>query len=218
MGTANGIVGQMKRLKTSLAGLALLIGAGLGNAKAASLSTDLTINMSSALILACFDNVDVDLSVENFIATVGRNGTRPMPDLIRTARARNGELIANGRRRTWTRGRYSFRRRVNLDLHNVCAYRAIGGVGGARVTVDALEPRLDAAGGSHIDVIRVRTRDYEDAGPWRRQFRIPPIELGHGDVRGIDVRLRLDLRDAQEPGLYSSPTDGTFMITVTPNP
>jgi len=73
-------------------------------------------------------------------------------------------------------------------------------------------------GGSHIDVIRVRTRDYEQAGPWRRRFRIPATEMENNDVRGIDVRLRLDLRNATEPGRYSSGIDGTFRITVIPNP
>jgi len=195
-----------------------MIGAGLSSAKAASLSTDLTVNIGSILTLVCYDDVHVDLTAESFISAVGRNGDRALPSLTRTARARSGRLIANGGRRQWRRARYRFRRRVNLDLLNVCAYSSIGGIGGARVTIDALESRLDGAGGSHIDVIRARTRDTDDAGAWRRRFNIPAADLGNGVARGIDVRLRLDLQDATEPGLYSSTTDGTFRITVTPNP
>lgn len=218
MGATSGAAGQMNRISNSLAALAFLIGSGVGTADAASLSTDVTVNLGSALVLACFDEVDVNVSADNFIAAVGRNGDRPLPSLVRTARGREGRLIANGRRNVWNRGRYRFRRRVNLDLHNVCAYQAIGGVGGARITVQALESRLQATGGSHIDVIRVRARDFESAGAWRRRFQIPASDLGNGEVRGIDVRLRLDLQDAVEPGTYSSQTDGTFLITVTPNP
>ena len=208
----------MKQFHKGLAALTLMLGTGIGSAEAASLSTDVTVNMSSALSLYCFDKVDVDLSSENFIAAVGRNGGRALPSLRRTARASDGQLTANGPLRVWNRGRYEFRRRVNLDLHNVCAYQALGGVGGARITVDALEDRLQASSSSYIDVIRVRARDYENAGAWRRRFNIPATDLGFGDVRGIDVRLRLDLQNAKEPGRYSSPTDGTFLITVTPNP
>lgn len=208
----------MTRLKTSLAVFALIFGFGFGSAQAASLSTDVTVNVSSSLGLACYENVHVDLTSENFIATVGRNGSRALPNLSRNARARNGRLIVNGPRRIWNRGRFRFRRQANLDLQNVCAYFAIGGIGGASVRVESLERRLEAAGGSFIRVRRVRTRDNANAGPWRRRYRIPATELGNGMVRGIDVRLRLDLRNAVEPGLYSSTADGTFRITVTPNP
>ena len=208
----------MKRVNQGLAALTLVIGAGIGSAEAASLSTDVTVNIPTVLTLACFDEVHVDVSAENFTATVGRDDGEPLPSLVRTARGRDGRLIANGTRRVWNSSRYRFRRRVNLELHNVCAYHALGGVGGARVTVDALESRLDASGGSHIDVIRVRGRDFENAGAWRRNFRIPSTDLGNGDVRGIDVQLRLDLRNAKVAGRYSSPTDGTFVVTVTPNP
>jgi len=210
----------MRQAKTRLAALALLLGSGLGigSASASSLSTDLTVNMATVLSLACFEQVDVDLTADNFIAAVGRNGDRPLPSLTRNARAREGQLTVNGSRRQWNSGRYRFRRRVNLDLLDVCAYRALGGIGGARVTIEALGRRLESAGGAHIQVNRVRTRDHENAGAWRRRFRIPAADLGNGDLRGIDVRLRLDLQEATEPGRYSSPTDGTFRITVTPNP
>lgn len=208
----------MNWVDTSLAAFTIWIGAGIGSAQAGSLSTDVTVNLSSVLGLVCFDQVDVNLSADTVISTLGRNNGRPMPTLNRNARVRNDRLIAGRGKRFWNRGRFKFRQQANLDLRNVCAYHAMGGIGGARVTIDALERRLEAAGGSHIQVRRVRTRDNINAGPWRRRYNIPPADLTPGTVRGIDVRLRLDMRNAKEPGLYSSATDGTFRITVTPNP
>lgn len=174
--------------------------------------------MPSVLSLYCFDEVDVNITPDAYIAALSRNRTRPMPSLTRTARARPGRLIVNRGKRFWNRGRFKFRPRVNLRLDGVCAYRAIGGTTGARVTVEPLEPQLDAANGAFIKIDRVRARDTEKANGWRRTYRVNGSDLGTGVVRGIDVRMRLHMKDATEPGTYSSPTDGTFRITVIANP
>lgn len=201
-----------------LAPAALFAGLAGGSAHAASLNTDVSVTLQSSIVLYCYDNVDIDVSAETYIAALGRNGSRAMPSRARNARARSGRWVVNTGRRNWNRGRYRFRPRVNLDLNGVCAYRAIGGSNGARITVDTLETQLEAAGGSYIDVLRVRARDSDKGGGWRGQYRVAPAELGTGTVRGIDVRLRLDMRNAKEPGTYSSPVDGTFRITVVGNP
>jgi len=105
LGTVNWTTGPMKRFRFSFAAIALLLGTGFGTAQAASLSTDLNVNISTSMVLACFDEVDVDLSSETFIAAVGRNGDRAMPSRNITARARDGVLVANAGRRFWRRGR-----------------------------------------------------------------------------------------------------------------
>lgn len=208
----------MRPMRRYIAALALLAGLTGGSADAASLSTDVTVNLGSSLSLFCFEEVDVNLSTETYLSAVSRNRSRPMPSITRTARLRSGELFVQGGRRFQRQGRYKLKRWVHLELGSVCAYRAVGSSNGARVQVEALENRLDATGGGFISVDRVRTRDTDEAGRWRRQFRVRAADLGIGVIRGIDVRMRLDLQNASEPGLYSSPVDGTFRITVLGNP
>jgi len=208
----------MRPMRKYIAALALLAGMASGSTHAASLSTDVTINLGSSLTLFCFEEVDVNLSSETYLSAVSRNRSRPMPSITRAARVRSGELFVNGGLRFRRQGRYKLKRRVHLELGSVCAYRAIGGSKGARVQIEALEPRLEAAGGGYIAIDRVRARDTDTAGSWRRQYRVRPADLGIGVVRGIDVRMRLDMQNATEPGRYSSPVDGTFRITVLGNP
>lgn len=208
----------MRQMRRYIATLGLLAGFASGPALSASLSTDVTVNLGSSLSLFCFEEVDVNLSSETYLSAVSRNRSRPMPSITRNARVRSGDLFVQGGRRFRRQGRYRLRNRVNLELGSVCAYRAIGGSNGARVQVELLEDRLETSGGAYITVDRVRARDTDQEGPWRRQFRIQPADLGIGVVRGIDVRMRLSLQNATEPGLYSSPVDGTFRITVLGNP
>ena len=188
------------------------------SAHAGSLNTDVEISIPSVIALYCFDEIDVGVTPDAYVTALGRNGSRPMPSLTRTARGREGRLIVNRGRNFWNRGRFRFRTRVNLLLNEVCAYRAIGAATGARVTIEALEPRLETANSAFIQVDRVRARDSESVNGWRRTYRVNAADLGIGVVRGIDVRMRLDMRNATEPGTYSSLTDGTFRITVIGNP
>lgn len=208
----------MHPMRKYFAAFMLLLGTAGGSAHAASLSTDVSVNLGSVLALSCFDEVDVNLSSDTYLAAISRNGSDNLPSVTRNARARAGQLNVNAGRRILNRRRFRPRTSVNLDLGAVCAYRSLGNSTGARVRVERLEPRLEASGGGFISVVRVRTRDNETQGPWRRQYRIRPDQLGAGTVRGIDVRLRLNMRNATEPGLYSSPLDGTFRITVISNP
>lgn len=208
----------MHPMRKYLAALTLLAVTASGKADASSLSTDVSVNLGSVIALSCFDEVDVNLSSDTFLAAISRNPSGDLPSITRNAQAAAGRLNVNAGRRIWNRRQFQFRRNVNLDLGEVCAYRSIGNGTGARVQVERLEQRLDARNGGFISVVRVRTRDSETRGPWRRAFRVRPDQLGAGVVRGIDVRLRLNLRNATEPGLYSSPADGTFRITVIGNP
>ncbi len=208
----------MHPMRKYLAALTILAGTAGETVDAASLSTDVNVNLGSVIALSCFDEVDVNLSSDTFLAAISRNTSGNLPSITRNARAAAGRLNLNAGRRIWNRRRFQFRRNVNLDLGGVCAYRSIGNGTGARVQVERLERRLEARNGGFISVVRVRARDSENQGPWRRSFRIRPNQLGAGVVRGIDVRLRLNMRNATEPGLYSSPADGTFRITVIGNP
>ena len=129
----------MLSLNRGIVAIALLAAVAGGPANAGSLSTDVSVNIPSSIALYCYDKVDVNISADTFKAALARNGTRAMPSLTRTARARrNGRLVVNQRRRIWNRARFRFRPQVNLDLGGVCAYHAIGGSNGARVTVEAL--------------------------------------------------------------------------------
>ncbi len=208
----------MHSMRKYLAAFMLLLGTAGGSAHAASLSTDVSVNLGSVLSLSCFDEVDVNLSSDTYLAAISRNGSGNLPSVTRNARARSGQLNVNAGRRIWNRRRFRPRSSVNLDLGGVCAYRSLGIATGAQVRVERLEERLEANGGGFISVVRVRARDSEDQGPWRRRYNVRPNQLGAGVVRGIDVRLRLNMRNASEPGLYASPTDGTFRITVISNP
>ncbi len=208
----------MRRVRGKILPLAMLAAFLCGPGNATSLSTDVTVSINSSISLFCFDEVNVDLSAGTYLSAISRNRSRPMPGITRTARERNGELHVNGGRRFWNRKRFEMKPRVLLELGSICAYRSVGGSNGARVQVEALETRLEAPQGGYIEIDRLRVRDTEKADRWRRRFRVTPAELGAGVVRGIDVRMRLDMRNATEPGLYSSPTDGTFRITVIENP
>jgi len=199
----------MNRMKASIAALTLFVGAGVSSTNAASLNTDVSVNLSSALSLACYDRVDVILSAETFVSAVGSTFV-DIPGLSSDLTTGEGQEIASD-------VPLNFQRGANLDLLDVCAYQALGGVGGARVVIDALETRLDATSDSYIQVDQVFTRDNLNAGAWLNTYEIEATDLGNS-LRGIDVRLRLDLRNAEVAGTYSSPTDGTFRITVTPNP
>jgi len=207
----------MHPMRRYIAAITLLVGAAGGNAHAGSLSTDVSVSLPSTIILSCFDDVDVDVTPDNFLAAVHRNPTRAQPNVTRNARVRSGDLVVNAPRRPLNR-RVRVRPRINLDLNEVCAYHAFGTVSGARVEVDQLEGALAGTDDSSISIIRIRARDSVNGGAWRTRFLVPPEELGFGVIRGVDVRLRLDLSNATSAGLYSGPADGTFRITLTSNP
>lgn len=185
---------------------------------ASSLNTDVAVEMPSVIALYCYDRVHVNVGTDEFLNATGRNGLGARGTLNRTARGRAGRWNVRAPRNRFNRRRFTLREVVNLDLTGVCALRALTGSGGVRVRVDALDTSLKTPTGASIDVQRIRVRDGENGGGFRRRYDLPASDLGLATVRDIDLRLRLDLSNATEAGTYSSDTDGTFVVTVIARP
>ena len=204
-------------IRNTAASFAMLIALASGRADAAALETDVDVTIPSVVVLSCYDSVEVDVSAESFLTAVDH--TPGTTTLSRNARGRNGRLVVNAPRRTFRRGQWTARRSVDLNLTNICAFRAVGQSNrGVLVSVTAKERILRNGADSQMRVRRVRARDTEKAGNWRRRYRIRNVDLGWGKVRGIDVQMRLDTRNARMAGTYSSDTDGTFEVTVVASP
>lgn len=203
---------SITKIAASIAAAAMLAAVP---ARAGTLDTDVDIALPSAIALYCYDEVDVDISAENFLTAVGDRTENTTLSASRNARASSGRLRVSVPRRPLNR---ASRTRVNLILTGVCAFRASGINRSVRVSVNAKENRLLAAGGSSIRVRNLRARDAAKGGGWRRRYNVRRADLGWSTLRGIDVRMQLDMRRAKEPGSYSSATDGTFEIVVVPNP
>lgn len=204
-------------LRATAASLGLLTVLCAGEVRATALETDVDVSMPSLLALSCYDSVDVNVTADALVAALRH--TPGTAQLSRDARGRPGRLIVNAPRRTFRRGQWRASRFANLKLSNICSYRAIGqSRRGVLVSVAAKENVLKNANGSQIRVRRVRARDTENAGNYRRRYRVRSTDLGWTTLRGIDVEVRLDFRNAKTEGTYTSDTDGTFGVTVVLSP
>ncbi len=196
----------------------LLLFVFAGNSIAYSSTTDVSVSLGSTIQLFCYENVDVNLNPGNLFNNVTRRVTTTLPGQSHSASLSGDDLTVTIDPTSFEGTGVEPQTRIFLFLRTICSYRTYGAVTGATVEIQTLESRLETSGGSFIDVLNTRTRDSINRGVWRSTFTVSPADLATTPIRGLDVRLRLDISNANEPALYSSPTDGTFRITVLPSP
>ena len=189
--------------------LALAMALCGGTATAGSLDTDVDVTLPSVVALYCFDKFNLDMTGQVANGTLGTS-------LSATAVGSPG---------TWTvdaplQGQNTTPPtiRANLTLNGVCAFRALSGSNGVNVSITPLNTVLEGPDGSTIplNVFRVRVPDTSTA--WQTNTDVPTASFALSEARAIDVRMRMNIGEANVAGVYSSPVDGTFMITVVANP
>ncbi len=204
----------MKRSINTVAALAFA-GAALStsNTNAASLQTDLDIDVPSVIALYCYDKVYLKVSIEGFVEATGAfNGTSV------TELAESGVSASNG---SWnaaiegldTSAGSEFKSKADLNMKGVCAFRAIATSAGVNVSVKLENGVLKHAteNGANITAIDAKLLN---GGTEVSDYDVT-TGLGFSNLNGIAIRLPLDLSDTTVAGLYSS--QDVFTVTVTAN-
>jgi hypothetical protein len=190
----------MSKFIKSVAAAAVLATSATG-VQAASLSTDVDVQLPSIIALYCFDSVSVNVGAAGLEAALGAGPvslgasaevTSLTQDLGATSSTESTNAASS----------------VNLNLNNVCAFRALVTNG---VDVAVTQPAdstltngtafIDAAG---ITLASGETTDVVNTGLGLAAAATP-----------VSVVIPLDLADATAPGSYSK--EGLFTITVTAN-
>ncbi len=187
----------MTKFIKSVAAAAVLATSATG-AHAASLSTDIDVELPSIIVLSCFDSVNVNVSASGLEAALGGAavglGATSTSTLVSDLGADASATVTG------------FDSSVDLNLNNVCAFRALVS-SGARVTVaEASDPRL-LNGTAFIDASGVTL-----ASGATTEDVTSGLGLGAA-ATPISVVVPLDLSDATEPGTYTKAD--LFTITVT---
>lgn len=199
----------MSSTRKMISALALSLCVGVGPVAAGSLDTDVDVTLPSVIALYCFDQIKLDMTGQLANGTLGTT-------LNKTVAATPG---------TWTVDADLLGQnttpptiRANLTLNGVCAFRALSGSNGVNVSITPLNTVLQGPDGSIIplNVFRARVPDHSTA--WQADVDVPTDSFALSDLRPIDVRMRMNIGGANVAGLYSSPVDGTFRITVIANP
>lgn len=191
----------MTKFIKSVAAAAVLATSATG-VQAASLSTDVDVSLPSIIALYCYDSVSVNVSANGLSAALGAAPNATGTGLgAATVTSLDSDLGADAEGAV-----SSMASSVNLDLNNVCAFRALV-TNGVDVTVaQATDPKLLNAAGGEIDAdgISLLSAGSVSTG------------LGLGvAATPISVRVPLDLANASAPGTYSKAD--LFTVTVTAN-
>lgn len=190
----------MSKFIKSVAAAAVLATSATGT-HAASLSTDVDVSLPSVIALYCYDSVTVNVDADGLTAALGGtlDGTAGLGSATIDSFVADLEADSNG-------GIVAPDTSVDLQLNNVCAFRALV-ANGVEVTVaEAADPTLvngttpaaviDASGISLSSDATVTTGLGLAAAP-----------------TPISVTVPLDLTDATAPGSYSKAE--LFTVTVT---
>lgn len=180
-----------------------------GSSLAASLDTDVSVSIPSVVSLYCYDQINLDMTGQ--IA----NGTlaRPLNTSVTSTPGTwtiDGPLMGQN---TTPPSIYAF-----LTLNGVCAFRGLSGDNGVNVSVMPLNTVLEGPDGSIIVMSSFGARVPDTSSAWLSSFDVPTAGYPFTDVRAIDVRMRMNIGSANVSGVYSSASDGTFMVTVIANP
>lgn len=186
----------MTKFIKSVAAAAVLATSSTG-VYAATLSTDVNVQLPSIIVLSCFDSVTVNVSAAGLEAALststGGLGATTINSLTADLGADSNATVTGAGTE------------VDLNLNNVCAFRALV-QNGASVTVsEAATPRLEN-GSDFIDAtgITLASGNLSDD---------VTTGLGLGaPATPISVTIPLDLADATAPGTYSKAD--LFTITV----
>ncbi len=187
----------MTKFIKSVAAAAVLATSSTG-VQAASLSTDVNVQLPSIIVLSCFDAVSVNVGAAGLQAAL----------LIDSLEEGLGEAEANSLTANLDAAAEvtEVGTEVDLNLNGVCAFRALVADGVTVEVEEATDATLvngdDSIDASGITLASGNTSDDVTAG----------LGLGVAPTP-ISVTIPLDLSDATAPGTYSR-TD-LFTITVT---
>jgi len=190
----------MSKFIKSAAAAAVLATSATG-VQAASLSTDVDVQLPSIIALYCYDSVSVNVGAAGLEAALGAGPvslgasaevTSLTQDLGASSSTASAEAVSS----------------VNLNLNNVCAFRALV-TNGVDVAVTQPEDSRLMNGTAFIDAagITLASGDTTDV-----------VNTGLGLAAAatpVSVVVPLDLADATAPGNYAKA--GLFTITVTAN-
>jgi len=189
----------MSKFIKSVAAAAVLATSATG-VQAAELSTDVDVSLPEIIALFCYDSVVVNVSADGLTAALG--GTLTSTGLGEaTVENFTGDLGASS-----SGSLEAPDTEVNLQLNNVCAFRALVETGVSVSVAEAADPVLvnedvetaviNAAG---IELSSDAEVDAADLG-----LAVAPTP--------IDVTVPLDLSGATAPGTYSK--EELFTVTV----
>ncbi len=189
----------MSKFIKSAAAAAVLATSATG-AQAASLSTDVDVSLPSVIALYCYDSVSVSVDADGLTAALGDApvttalGSTSIESFTADLGADESETIA------------AANTEVDLQLNNVCAFRALVTSGVSVSVAEAADPTLvneddDAA---VIDASGVELTSDEEV--------LTGLGL-HVAPTPISVKVPLDLTNASAPGTYSK--EELFTVTVT---
>ena len=190
----------MSKFIKSAAAAAVLATSATGT-HAATLSTDVDVSLPSIVALYCFDSVSVGIDAGGL--TTALNGLTSAGLGEATINSFAADLGADA-----DTGIASPATTVNLDLTNVCAFRALV-ANGVTVTVEqAADPTLaNATPGAEIDADGISL------------LSAASVTTGLGlaaTPTPISVRVPLDLANATAPGSYSKSDLFTVTVVATP--
>lgn len=187
----------MTKFIKSVAAAAVLATSATG-VQAATLSTDVDVQLPSIIALSCFDSVTVNVSASGLEAALSSGTTGLGATTVNTLAA---DLGADSHATVTGAGTT-----VDLNLNNVCAFRALVRSGASVTVSEAADPRL-LNGTDFIDATGITL----DTGNLSEDVT---TGLGLGaPATPISVTVPLDLSDATTPGTYSKAD--LFTITVT---
>ena len=189
--------------------------------QAAELQTDVDVTLPSVIALSCYDEIDVNVTAAGFLTAVGSTATATGEIAggdagTVTATAAAGELTAGSTELAVG----TVDANVNLNMTNICAFRAIGAANGVTVSVAATNQTTLAGPGTTSIAVGTPATRANGGTTFGTTYDVAVADLGFTNVNGIDVQLPLDLTNAGVAGTYDSTgTDaGTFKVTVVGKP
>lgn len=168
---------------------------------AAELSTDVDVSLPSIIALYCYDQVSVGVTAAGLTAALGAgSGENGLGNA--TISSFEGALDASS-----LVGNTAYTTDVNLNLNNVCAFRALVGADGVSVAV------TQGATAADTTLVNAAGGTIAAAGATLTSDATVTTGLGLGAAATpISVRIPLDLSDATAPGTYSK--SDLFTVTV----
>jgi len=190
----------MTKLIKSVAAAAVLATSVTGT-HAATLSTDVDVSLPSIIALYCYDSVEVNVTAAGLTAALSGLaeetglGNAEVTDFTGNLGASSNDLVG------------AIASTVDLNLNNVCAFRALVGTSGVSVAVSQ-------DNGTTLPHDTVAGASIEAANAVLTTAATVTTGLGLAAApTPISVKLPLDLSDATAAGTYSK--EDLFTVTVT---
>lgn len=183
------------------------------NASAASLQTDVEIDIPSVIALYCYDKVYLKVSSEGFVEATGAFDGTDVTELAESGvSASNGNWNASIEGLNTSAGA-DFKPKANLNMKGVCAFRAVATTAGVNVSIELENGVLKHATENGANITATAAKLLNN-GSEVSDYDVTD-NLGFSRLNGIAIRLPLDLTETRVAGLYSS--EDVFTVTVTAN-